>query len=52
MNAVENEDAVLQHAKVGGRYFMKLNLELYWLMLYMSYINATLIFWAGLDIYP
>lgn len=44
MNAAENEDAVLKHAKVDGQYFTKLNLELYWLMLYMSYIKSTLIF--------
>lgn len=47
VDAVQNEDAVLQHAEVDGQYFIKLSLKWYWLM---SYINSTLIFWAGLDI--
>lgn len=35
MDAVQNKDAVLQHAEVDGQYFTKLNLNLYWLMLYI-----------------
>lgn len=33
MDAVQNKDAVLQHAEFGGQCFTKLNLNLYWLVL-------------------